>query len=45
MLFRLLLSLMLKNRMGKDGAQLTLLKGNFCQLTKIFAPLYYLTPN
>jgi hypothetical protein len=37
MLFRLLLILMLKNKMGEESAQSTLLKDNFCQLTKIFA--------
>jgi hypothetical protein len=30
--------------MGEEGAHLTLLKGNFCQLTKTFVPLHYLDP-
>jgi hypothetical protein len=29
----------------QNGAQLSLLKGNFCQLTKTFVPLHYLAPN
>jgi hypothetical protein len=34
-----------KEQNGQRKRTLTLLKGNFCQLTKIFAPLHYLAPN